>query len=88
MDSTGFHDKLNLADYQNEVSIDDTETTLGEYIHVFDFPHDLNTANGLTTDQNGNVWIVDTSSSFFFRFDPTTEEFTKYITTTPPLSTA
>ena len=65
VDSTGFLVKLNLADYQNEVSIDDTETTLEKYIHVFDFPHDLNTANGLTTDQNGNVWIVDTSSSFF-----------------------
>ena len=59
---------------------------LENYIHVFDFPNDLNTANGLTTDQNGNVWIVDTSSSFFFRFDPTTQEFTKYITTEPPLS--
>ena len=84
--SIGYLVKLNLADYQNEVSIDDTETTLEKYIHVFDFPHDLNTANGLTTDQNGNVWIVDTSSSFFFRFDPTTQEFTKYITTEPPLS--
>ena len=84
--SIGYLVKLNLADYQNEVSIDDTETTLEKYIHVFDFPNELNTANGLTTDQNGNVWIVDTSSSFFFRFDPTTEEFTKYITTEPPLS--
>ena len=44
------------------------------------------TANGLTVDQNGDVWVVDTSSSFFFRFDSTTQEFTKYITTTPPLS--
>jgi len=86
VDSTGFLVKLNLEDYQNEVSIDDTETTLEEYIHVFDFPNDLNTANGLTVDQNGNVWIVDTSSSFFFRFNPMTEEFTKYITSEPPLS--
>jgi len=86
VDSTGYLVKLNLADYQNEVSVDDTETTLENYIHAFDFPNDLNTANGLTVDQNGNVWIVDTSSSFFFRFDPTTQEFTKYITTEPPLS--
>ena len=78
---------MNLEDYQSEVSIDDSEGTLEKYIEVFDFPNDLNTANGLSIDQNGDVWIVDTSSSFFFKFDPTTEEFTKYITTTPPLST-
>ena len=87
VDSTGFLVKLNLEDYQNQVSIDDTEATLENYIEAFDFPNDLNTANGLVVDQNGDAWIVDTSSSFFFRFDPTTEEFTKYITTTPPLST-
>ena len=43
VDSTGYLVKLNLADYQNEVSVDDTETTLENYIHVFDFPNDLNT---------------------------------------------
>ena len=87
VDTTGFLVKLNLEDYQSEVSIDDSEGTLEKYIEVFDFPNDLNTANGLSIDQNGDVWIADTSSSFFFKFDPTTEEFTKYITTIPPLST-
>ena len=87
VDSTGFLVKLNLEDYQNEVSTDNTEITLEEYIEVFGFPNDLNTANGLSVDQNGDVWIVDTSSSFFFRFNPITEEFTKYVTTVPPLST-
>ena len=83
VDSTGFLVKLDLADYQNEVSDDDTETTLENYIHVFDFPDDLNTANGLSADSNGNIWIADTSSSYFFKFDSLTEEFTKYVTSTP-----
>ena len=86
VDSTGFLVKLNLEDYQSDFSTDDTGATLEKYIEVFNFPNDLNTANGLTVDQNGDVWVVDTSSSFFFRFNPTTEEFTKYITTEPPLS--
>ena len=86
LDSTGFLVKLNLEDYQNEVSIDDAETTLENYIQAFDFPNDLNTANGLTIDLYGNIWIVDTSSSFFFRFNPTSEQFTKYVTTQPPVS--
>ena len=84
--TTGFLVKFNFYDYQNEVSPDDTETTLEKYIEVFDFPNDLNTANGLSIDENGDVWIADTSSSFFFRFNPLTEEFTKYITTPPPLA--
>jgi virginiamycin B lyase len=87
VDRVGVLVKLNIEGYQSEVQIPNTETTLENYIEVFDFPNDLNTANGLSVDQNGAVWVVDTSSSFFFKFDPTTEEFTKYITSTPPLST-
>ena len=29
------------------------------------------------------IWIVDTSSNYFFSFDPETEEFTKYVTSIP-----
>ena len=85
-ETTGLLVKFNFNDYQKEISIDDTDTTLEKYIDIFDFPNDLNTANGLSIDENGDIWIVDTSSSFFFRFNSTDEEFTKYITTPPPLS--
>ena len=59
---------------------------LENYFDVYDFPDDLNTANGLSVDENDNVWIVDTSSSFFFKFDPNEEKFTKFVTSTPQKS--
>jgi virginiamycin B lyase len=46
----------------------------------------MSTPNGIAIDANGKVWIADTSSSFFFRFDPDTESFTKYLTSIPQAS--
>ena len=87
-EKTGFLVKFDLEKYQMDASSDvDETTTLENYIDVFDFPIGLNTANGLTIDFDDNVWIVDTSSSFFFKFNPETEEFTKYVTTVPDITT-
>jgi len=82
-DTTGILAKFDFPRYQQESSL--IETPSENYIEAFEFPTDLNTANGLSIDDNDNIWIVDTSSSFFFKFDPLTEEFTKYITNVPPL---
>ena len=62
------------------------EIDVESYFDVYDFPPGLNAANGLSIDENDNVWIVDTTSSFFFKFDPITKEFTKFITSTPQKS--
>ena len=62
------------------------EMETGNYFEVYEFPSGLNAANGLSIDENDNVWIVDTTSSFFFKFDPITKEFTKFITSTPQKS--
>lgn len=61
-------------------------TNLFDLVDIYQFPPGMSTPNGITVDANGKVWIVDTSSSFFFRFDPDTESFTKYITSTPQIS--
>ena len=36
---------------------------------------------------DGTIWLADTTSSFFFNFDPSTEQFTQYVTSDPQLST-
>ena len=41
--------------------------------------------NGVSVGPNQNIWIVDTTSSYFFSFDPVTEEFTKYVTSVPTI---
>jgi len=43
----------------------------------------MTTPNGVAIGPNQNIWIVDTTSSYFFSFDPVTEEFTKYVTSIP-----
>jgi len=88
-DTTGMLLKFNIEKYKQDSYLASTgmEISLQDYFQIFDFPTDLNTANGLSIDENDNVWIVDTSSSFFFKFDPIEEKFTKFVTSTPQKST-
>jgi len=59
------------------------ETELFDLIDIYTFPSGMNTPNGIAAADDGKIWIVDTSSNFFFSFEPDTESFTKYITSTP-----
>jgi virginiamycin B lyase len=52
---------------------------------VFELPP-MNAPNGISVGNDGRVWIADTSSSFFYSFDPVSENFTKYITSKPDIS--
>jgi len=58
-----------------------------DFIEVYALPPELLTPNGAVVDNDGTIWLADTTSSFFFNFDPSTEEFTQYITSDPLLST-
>jgi len=87
-DTTGLLLKFNIEKYRHDSLLNaEMDISLDNYFEVYDFPKDLETANGLSIDENDNVWIVDTSSSFFFKFDPNEEQFTKFITSTPQKST-
>ena len=59
------------------------ETELFDIMDIYTFPPGMNTPNGIASDDTGKIWIVDTSSNFFFSFEPETESFTKYITSNP-----
>ena len=71
----------------SNVDPDNPTLPLFDYIEVFEFPPGLTTPNGITVDNNDKIWIADTSSSFFFKFDPTDESFTRYLTSEPTIST-
>ena len=88
-DITGMLLKFNIEKYKQDSYLASTgmEVELENYFEIYDFPTDLNTANGLSIDENDNIWIVDTSSSFFFKFDPVEGTFTKFVTSTPQKST-
>ena len=80
--------KFNIEKYKHDSYLASTglDISTNQYFEIYDFPVDLITANGLSIDENDNVWIVDTSSSFFFKFDPDEQTFTKFITSTPQKS--
>ena len=56
---------------------------LQDFVEFYQFPTGMITPNGITTGPNQKIWIADTTGSFFFSFDPETEEFTKYVTSIP-----
>lgn len=66
---------------------DDLDSVLTNSSKAYPFPPGLTTPNGLVADKNDNIWIVDTSSNFFFKFDPIKETFTRYVTSIPTVST-
>jgi len=84
-DNSGLLLKFDIEKYKQ--TSQGTDITLESFFEVYAFHPELNTANGLSIDENDNVWIVDTSSSFFFKFDPNTEKFTKFVTSIPQKST-
>jgi len=63
--------------------LEQDQTALLDFIDIYQFPSGMTTPNGISVSPDGNIWILDTSSSFFFKFDPDFETFTKYITSNP-----
>ena len=53
----------------------------------FNFPIGMRAPNGISVDAQDKIWLSDTSSSFFFSFDPQSQHFTKYITSVPQETT-
>ena len=58
---------------------------LQDFVEWYNFPVGLTTPNGVTIGPDHKVWLADTSSNYFFSFDPKTEEFTKYTTSIPTI---
>ena len=58
---------------------------LQDFVEWYNFPTGLTTPNGVTVGPDQKIWVVDTSSNYFFSFDPETEEFTKYVTSIPTI---
>ena len=57
--------------------------SLGDFTQAFTLPGTMSTPNGLAYGNDGNLWIAETSSSNFYKFDTNTEEFSTFITSDP-----
>jgi virginiamycin B lyase len=82
-DGNGFLRKTFLTYFDPNIQ-NNTEIST---IDSFPLPANLNTPNGITADTHGNIWIADSSSSLFFKFNPNNQNFTQYVTANPQKST-
>ena len=73
--------------FDSVVSSSEKFLPLLDFIEVYALPPELLTPNGAVITNDGTIWLADTTSSFFFNFDPITEQFTQYVTSDPLLST-
>ena len=84
----GFLVKFNQDGYLDAVSKSGEQfLPLVDFINAYALPVQLLTPNGITFSDDGLLWIVDTTSSSFFSFDPLSEEFIQYVTADPILET-
>ena len=80
--------KFNQNDYRNDVlNSGEQFLPLIDYIEGYPLPMQLLTPNGVTFSDDGILWLADTTSSSFFSFDPTTEQFIQYVTSDPIFET-
>ena len=56
----------------------DIETN--KVMRIVDLPPDLGAPVGMELDNSGNVWVADHGTSTFFKYDPTTNSITKFVT--------
>ena len=79
--------KFNQNDYRNDVSNSNEQfLPLVDYITGYPLPVQLLTPNGVAFSDDV-LWIADTTSSSFFSFNPSSEEFIQYVTAEPMFET-
>ena len=75
--------KINQTSFDLSIQNDDQRIEF----FMYDLPLDLKTPNGIVHDESGNIWLADSSTSFFSKYDPISGNFTKYVTSDPSPST-
>ncbi|MDH5462835.1 MAG: lyase [Nitrosopumilus sp.] len=80
--------KFDQNGYLDSVSKSEEKSLpLLDFVDIFELPVELLTPNGAVVANDGTIWLADTTSSYFFNFDPTSKEFTQYVTSDPSLDT-
>lgn len=76
--------KFDQNGYFDSVANSDEEyLPLLDFIEIYQLPPELLTPNGSVVADDGTIWLADTTTSYFFNFDPLTEVFTQYVTSDP-----
>ena len=86
-DETGILVKFDYPAYESQQAISPITQglLLEKFVEFYQFPTGMITPNGVAVGPDQKIWLADTSSNYFFSFDPRTEEFTKYVTSIPTI---
>ncbi|MFQ5440162.1 MAG: lyase [Nitrosopumilaceae archaeon] len=72
--------------YQKEALLTKTNSVSKE-IEQFSLPNNISAPNGVSVGPSGGVWIADTASSSFFKFNPENLQVIEFVTSDPPVWT-
>ena len=74
--------------YRNDVlNFGEQFLPMNNYITTYPLPSQLLIPNGVAFSDDGTLWLSDSGTSFFFSFDPSTEQFIQYVTADPIFET-
>jgi virginiamycin B lyase len=71
---------VSLLAFQQKGQLFQYDIDADRFVNVVDLPAELSSPVGGAIDNSGNLWVADHASNIFFKYDPTNEEITKFIT--------
>jgi virginiamycin B lyase len=69
-----------LAFQQKKGQLFQYDIETNRVVRIVDLPADLGSPVGMELDNYGNVWVADHGTSTFFKYDPTMDNITKFVT--------
>jgi virginiamycin B lyase len=69
-----------LAFQQKKGQLFQYDIETDKVVRIVDLPTDLGAPVGMEVDNYGNVWVADHGTSTFFRYDPSTDNITRFVT--------
>lgn len=71
---------LSLLAFQQKGQLFQYDIDKSEIVRTVDLPADLSSPVGGAIDKAGSLWVGDHGTNIFFKYDPSTEEITKFVT--------
>jgi virginiamycin B lyase len=69
-----------LAFQQKKGQLFQYDIETNKVVRIVDLPTDLGAPVGMELDNYGNVWVADHGTSTFFRYDPSMDNITRFVT--------
>jgi virginiamycin B lyase len=71
---------VSLLAFQRKGQLFQYDIATNKVIQTVDLPANLSSPVGAALDNSGNLWVADHGTNIFFRYDPTNDEITKFVT--------